>query len=253
MNRKPFRTPAVNRNLRSLGTERGCGRQVSERHNGVDGGRPHAGQCAGFVIAGTSRFAALEGDYRDFFDLVAAQIGTAVTQASAYEEERKRAEALAELDRAKTTFFSNISHEFRTPLTLMLGPLEDLLQGTPPGGRVEDRQTLAVIHRNGRRLLKLVNALLDFSRIQAGRHDARYRSYRHTPVERDVQESAQRNDVVLLQIGRQPVGAEPEWQYRHKQSGHHSGQLLHHEFFSPGGCSQHDDGDLLPGQHTLLS
>jgi signal transduction histidine kinase len=132
-----------------------------------------AGQCAGFVIAGTSRFAALEGDYRDFFDLVAAQIGTAVTQASAYEEERKRAEALAELDRAKTTFFSNISHEFRTPLTLMLGPLEDLLQGTPPGGRVEDRETLAVIHRNGRRLLKLVNALLDFW-IQAGRHDARY-------------------------------------------------------------------------------
>ena len=133
-----------------------------------------AGQCAGFVIAGTSRFAALEGDYRDFLDLVAAQIGTAVAQASAYEEERKRAEALAELDRAKTTFFSNISHEFRTPLTLMLGPLEDLLQGTPPGGRVEDRETLAVIHRNGRRLLKLVNALLDFSRIQAGRHDARY-------------------------------------------------------------------------------
>ena len=68
------------------------------------------GQCAGFLVVGTSRFLGLEGDYRDFLDLVAAQIGTAVTQASSYEEERRRAEALAELDRAKTTFFSNISH-----------------------------------------------------------------------------------------------------------------------------------------------
>jgi signal transduction histidine kinase/DNA-binding response OmpR family regulator len=132
------------------------------------------GQCTGFLVAGTSRFLALEGDYRDFLDLVAAQIGTAVTQASSYEEERKRAEALAELDRAKTTFFSNVSHEFRTPLALMLGPLEQLLERTPGAQGAGDHETLAVIHRNGRRLLKLVNTLLDFSRIQAGRHEAVY-------------------------------------------------------------------------------
>jgi signal transduction histidine kinase len=132
------------------------------------------GECVAFMITGTSRFLALEGDYRDFLELVATQVGTALTQASSYEEERKRAEALAELDRAKTTFFSNVSHEFRTPLTLMLGPLEDLLARPPDAWRAEDHEVLAVVHRSGRRLLKLVNTLLDFSRIQAGRHRATY-------------------------------------------------------------------------------
>ncbi len=132
------------------------------------------GQCAGFAIAGTSRFLSLHGDYRDFFDLVAAQIGAAVSHASSYEEERKRAEALAELDRAKTQFFSNVSHEFRTPLTLMLGPLEDLLARGPATVGLDDHATLTVVHRNGQRLLRLVNALLDFSRIQAGRNEAVY-------------------------------------------------------------------------------
>jgi signal transduction histidine kinase/CheY-like chemotaxis protein len=133
-----------------------------------------AAHCAGFVVIGTSRFLPLEGEYRDFLDLVATQIGAAVVHATSYEEERKRAEALAELDRAKTQFFSNVSHEFRTPLTLMLGPLEDLL-GRPSSSVGQDEHAmLAVIHRNGRRLLKLVNTLLDFSRIQAGRNDAAY-------------------------------------------------------------------------------
>ena len=87
---------------------------------------------------------------------------------------RKRAEALAELDRAKTAFFSNVSHEFRTPLTLMLGPVEDVLAdaGEPPPAR--HRAWLEVAHRNALRLQKLVNTLLDFSRIEAGRVRASY-------------------------------------------------------------------------------
>jgi GAF domain-containing protein/AmiR/NasT family two-component response regulator len=94
-----------------------------------------------------------------------------LVSARAYEEERRRAEALAELDRAKTAFFSNVSHEFRTPLTLILGPLEDALAEAEGGER---RDRLELLHRNALRLQKLVNTLLDFSRIEAGRIQASY-------------------------------------------------------------------------------
>ncbi|WP_423193966.1 response regulator [Cupriavidus sp. H18C2] len=122
---------------------------------------------SGVLVVGLNPCRLFGDRYRAFLDLVAGQIGQAISYAHAYEEERRRAEALAELDRAKTTFFSNISHEFRTPLTLMLGPLEEMLgrDGVPE----PDRALAEIAHRNGQRLLKLVNALLDFSRIEAGR------------------------------------------------------------------------------------
>jgi PAS domain S-box-containing protein len=88
-------------------------------------------------------------------------------------EERKRAEALAELDRAKTEFFSNISHEFRTPLTLMLNPLQEVL-GNAAELSPEQAENLSMVHRNSLRLLKLVNSLLDFSRIQSKRIQASF-------------------------------------------------------------------------------
>ncbi|MHC5731583.1 MAG: sensor histidine kinase, partial [Nostoc sp.] len=100
----------------------------------------------------------------------------ALGSARAYETERKRAEALAEIDRAKTAFFSNVSHEFRTPLTLMLGPVEDALNDTSGSAlHPVQRQRLDVAQRNSLRLLKLVNTLLDFSRIEAGRANANFR------------------------------------------------------------------------------
>ncbi|SOY69287.1 response regulator [Cupriavidus taiwanensis] len=120
----------------------------------------------GVLVVGLNPFRLFDERYRAFLTLAAGQIGAAMHSALAYEAERKRAEALAEIDRAKTAFFSNISHEFRTPLTLMLGPLEELVRRAGPG---EDRAMLEMTHRNGLRLLKLVNALLDFSRIESGR------------------------------------------------------------------------------------
>ncbi|MEA2778351.1 MAG: hypothetical protein QOF90_3757, partial [Acetobacteraceae bacterium] len=90
-----------------------------------------------------------------------------------YEAERRRAEALAEIDQAKTAFSSNVSHEFRTPLTLMLGPLEEEIASLDRD-RPAAAERLSMVHRNGLRLLRLVNTLLDFSRIEAGRVQARF-------------------------------------------------------------------------------
>ncbi|HWQ32105.1 MAG TPA: ATP-binding protein [Blastocatellia bacterium] len=129
-------------------------------------------RLAGVLIAGVSPLRALDDGYRGFFDLVAGQVAAGIANARAWEEERKRVEALAELDRAKTIFFSNISHEFRTPLTLLLGPLADLLERSALAP--DDRAQLEVAQRNGLRLLRLVNTLLDFSRIEAGRIQASY-------------------------------------------------------------------------------
>ena len=129
---------------------------------------------AGVLITGLNPFRLWDTSYRGFLDLVAGQIAASIANAEAYEEERKRAESLAELDRAKTAFFSNVSHEFRTPLTLMLGPVEDLLERSELSPEVTDQ--LEVVNRNGLRLLRLVNTLLDFSRIEAGRVRAVYQA-----------------------------------------------------------------------------
>lgn len=127
---------------------------------------------AGLLVAGVSARLSFDQLYQDFIELVRTQIATAIANARVYEEERRRAEALAEIDRAKTVFFSNVSHEFRTPLTLMIGPLEDML--TREDLSSLDRERLELAHRNAMRQLKLVNSLLDFSRIEAKRIQANY-------------------------------------------------------------------------------
>jgi signal transduction histidine kinase len=129
---------------------------------------------SGVLVAGLNPYRLFDDSYQGFLGLVAGQIAAAIANAQAYEEERRRAEALAELDRAKTTFFSNVSHEFRTPLTLMLGPLEELLARGEAEEPAEDLKLVHVAYRNGLRLLKLVNSLLDFARIEAGRVQASF-------------------------------------------------------------------------------
>jgi signal transduction histidine kinase len=128
----------------------------------------------GILIVGVSPRLAFDTNYQTFFNLVCGNIASALGNARAHEEERRRTEALAEIDRVKTAFFSNVSHEFRTPLTLMLGPIEDLLNNTHGNLLPHQRPQIEVVHRNSLRLLKLVNTLLDFSRIEAKRVEAVY-------------------------------------------------------------------------------
>ncbi len=122
----------------------------------------------GFLVAGVNPDRALDEAYRRFLELVAGQIAAGVASVRSRQADRERAEALAELDRSKTQFFQNVSHELRTPLSLILSPAEDALHATDDEGQ---RELLGVILRNALRLQKLVNNLLDFSRLESGRSD----------------------------------------------------------------------------------
>ena len=126
----------------------------------------------GVFVAGLSPYRRLDTEYRGFAELVAASIGPGLAGARAYDSERRRAEALAELDRAKTEFFSNVSHEFRTPLTLIAAPADDALRDDLNPLPGPQRARMEVIRRNARRLRRLVNDMLDFARIEGGRLQA---------------------------------------------------------------------------------
>ena len=130
-------------------------------------------RASAYLIVGVSSARSLDQQYQNFFELFANTISTAFSNVDAYQQQQKRAQQLAEIDRAKTAFFSNVSHEFRTPLTLILGPLQQMADQPMLDGKLskEDRESM---HRNAQRLLKLVNNLLDFSRLEAGRVKASF-------------------------------------------------------------------------------
>jgi signal transduction histidine kinase len=140
----------------------------------------------GVLVLGISPARPLDAEYRTFCELVAGQLSAAVQNASAAAEQRQRAEALAELDRAKTAFFSNVSHEFRTPLTLLLGPIEEALEDSSNRLPAIHHERLRLAQRNALRLQKLVNTLLDFSRVQAGRMHASYTEVDLAALTRDL-------------------------------------------------------------------
>src|SRR5579884_1427462 len=162
--------------------------------------------AAGVVVAGLSARRVLDDDYQGFLSLAAGQVATAVARARSFQEARERAAALAELDRAKTAFFSNVSHEFRTPLTLLLGPLDQVLDGSTLAD--PDRARLELARRNALRLLALVNTLLDFARLEAGRADASYEPVDLCELTRDlvsVFESAAGQAGLSLRVECEPL------------------------------------------------
>ncbi|MEM7065024.1 MAG: response regulator [Cyanobacteria bacterium P01_B01_bin.77] len=101
---------------------------------------------------------------------VANQAAIAVQQARLYQTTRQQAEQLLALDKQKTIFFQNISHEFRTPLTLTIGPLESAVE---QGVGLSPEQSVIAL-RNSQRLLRLVNQLLDLQRLDAGSMQATF-------------------------------------------------------------------------------
>jgi signal transduction histidine kinase len=162
---------------------------------------------AGVLVAGTSARLMLDDAYRNFLGLLASQIGSAVASAQMLEQAQARAEELALLDRAKTAFFSNVSHEFRTPLTLMLGPTQEALS-SPERALVGD--DLETVHRNQLRLLKLVNTLLEFSRIEAGRVEAHFEPTDLGALTADLASafrSATARAGLALEVDCRPLGA----------------------------------------------
>ncbi|MFT7839867.1 ATP-binding protein [Saccharothrix sp. BKS2] len=130
---------------------------------------PGAAGPSAVLVVGLSERRPFDADYRSFADLIAGHVGTAISGARAYEAQRRRAQALAELDAAKTAFFANVSHELRTPLTLITGPVQDALADAEHPLPAVQRARLELVGRNAERLRRLVNGVLDFARVEGGR------------------------------------------------------------------------------------
>jgi signal transduction histidine kinase len=146
--------------------------------------RGSADPVDGFLVAGIDDGAAWDQSYRRFIEMVGLGLGRSVAAARAREGERARLRSLAALEQAKTTLFSNAAHELRTPLALILGPLERALDrpGFPPAAREE----IDVARRGATRMLKIVNGLLDFSRIEAGENTGYFQPTDLAQLTRDV-------------------------------------------------------------------
>ncbi|KAF1045926.1 chemotaxis protein CheB [Xylophilus sp.] len=167
------------------------------------------GEALGAVlVAGLSPRIGFDRSYQDFVGQLAQQLGASLTDARLRESARERLHRLAELDRTKTEFFSNVSHEFRTPLTLILAPLEDVQMHA--AASVALRCELEVAARNAKRLLNLVDTLLDFSQIEAGRLRAQFEMVDLAALTRDVAglfRSAAERLGVALHVDCPPLSA----------------------------------------------
>jgi signal transduction histidine kinase/DNA-binding response OmpR family regulator len=122
----------------------------------------------GVLVIGVNPYWRPDEAYTAFTAMAARQLGVMITDAVSYQNERKRQQALAELDRARTEFFQNVSHELRSPLTMLLAPLQDILDEPGVVLPAAARDTVETSIRAADRLQRVVDALLDTSRAESG-------------------------------------------------------------------------------------
>ena len=122
----------------------------------------------GVLVLGVNPYWRPDEAYTAFAAMAARQLGVIVTDAVSYQNERKRQLALAELDRARTEFFQNVTHELRAPLTMLLTPLQDILDEPGVVLTAATRNTVETSVRAGDRLQRVIEALLDLSRAEYG-------------------------------------------------------------------------------------
>ena len=125
----------------------------------------------GVVVIGVNPYRPVDDGYLEFAELAARQFGIIVGDALTLRQELSRRRALADADQAKTQFLQQVSHELRSPLTLLLPPLIDLLSDPPEPLGPQSRTAVEAAVRGGRRLQRMVDALLDVARTDAGALD----------------------------------------------------------------------------------
>ncbi|CCO30021.1 multi-sensor signal transduction histidine kinase [Rhizoctonia solani AG-1 IB] len=141
------------------------------------------GTCKAVLILGVNSRRPYDSEYEGWIDVVGSSLGQMYMGVTAREADFLRAEQLAQLDAAKTHFFSNASHELRTPLTLISGPISDAInEATCP----RSQERLKLVMRNVNRLRRLVDTLMDFSRVEAGRLEGHFRPLKLGQVTADL-------------------------------------------------------------------
>ncbi|KAM3583436.1 hypothetical protein VKS41_004349 [Umbelopsis sp. WA50703] len=161
------------------------------------------------AVLGINRFREFDDNYRSYFELLMSQLSSSLATTNAVEQSQQRADELAELNRSKSTFFSNISHEFRTPLSLILGPIEQVMQDE--NLQPKNREMAQMAHRNANRLLKLVNSLLQYTQLENGRMHAQFKAIKNLPdITREI---ASAFDTVATRFNLQFVVDCPSWEW----------------------------------------
>ncbi|EJT46944.1 hypothetical protein A1Q1_04314 [Trichosporon asahii var. asahii CBS 2479] len=128
----------------------------------------------GVMILGLNLYRPLDGEYEDWVQQIRGHLSAALNSAIANEKELKRRIDQEKLDRAKTAWFRGVAQEFRSPLTLISGPLEDLSHEAAKDMDVKQRRKLIMAKKNVFKLEQLVTSLLDFSKIELGKFKIHY-------------------------------------------------------------------------------